>query len=545
MLSLVIELVQLVIEIGSSEGAQGDADYLLKLLLLGSLPWYPQNTAAIEETRMLPCLERIGELIEQSRHRGGKAMLLRESSWVLPYLNSLILGAVGCKTLPRVFSFAALPAVRASKDYFIKSLPSLNATAADVHAALENQRIIAAFHTYGGVALDQDVSPGAGAFGEVSEPLWDEQAIKDYLNGVRPLEPLDRWVLRQLFDSIIHAFRHTHELCADALLRLPVVHDQFELELIDYVFSEMLRQPRNLTTPSLFYFRLLQSLVSKQNTLVRLVHETFHRLVMRTCSWDLSALEIASRFFAFWFSGGSGVSDVWALFDFSRWTPEAVRLNWANTWARFGHKLLCVADFLENHGSSDALIEDQLPKALCHFLNDSLWRLSQLIVPDALRVRLPPSLQNFVPRTPMASASNCDVDALQASGNEPVEYHLFRRVLLYRFDSDAHRQEHLNRLEAFLRHHLLDKPPLSMLPSEAVIDFLRFNDALHKKPLGQAALTTEVSKEQPAVVKPECQHQIEENKVFVKQEERKLFFVTYICVLLSATFRFFSSQRLC
>lgn len=513
-----VQLIQLVVEMGASEDAQGDADYVAKSLLLGSLPWLSRGSA---DTSVARCVDRLIAFVEESCTRDGRGLLLREALCVLPFLSSLSSGwGVSCKTLPRVLSAAAIPVVKvADQQYCVASIPSIRLVASDVRAALSRERVAAALRADGGFSLDVNCL-GGGAWGARHRPLWDDTFIAQHLGGVRPLEPLDRWVLRQLFESIIYAFRHTHALCAEALLRLPVAHDQFELELVDCVFAEMLRAPRSLEPCPIFYFRLLQSLVANQKSILPLVHDAIYRLVLRTSQWDPHVLATASQFFAFWFSGGSGIPNVWAEFDFSLWTPDVVNRSWCAAWVPFGHVLISLADVFEDE--QEALIEEQLPQALCQFLGDSFNRLSQLVAPDALRARLPQSLVGFVPRsTDVGTLTSGDDRGSAARSKDRVtleEYSFLRRVFLHRFESEAHRKAHTRRLVCFIQTYLVNKPRLALPPCDVIVEFLR--SVPSSEPVVSAATAPEDTS-MTDLVKPEEGEDAEAGTVeaFVKRED--------------------------
>ncbi|CBZ56151.1 putative nuclear cap binding protein [Neospora caninum Liverpool] len=120
-----------------------------------------------------------------------------------------------------------------------------------------------------------------------------------------PLSPHDRWILEDHFLTILHNFRDNVTLCAEALLRVPVDHDQFDYVLVECLFSAMLRLPRaplatDVEDTSFFVTRVFQRVCQMQNSLVGVVEAGLTSLLKHAAHLDFQSMRVLADFFAYW-----------------------------------------------------------------------------------------------------------------------------------------------------------------------------------------------------------------------------------------------------
>jgi hypothetical protein len=485
---LISQIVQLVEELIVAEDAQGDADFLVKVLLMGSLPWFPCSNDNGADALSSQCIERLIELYEGDAEQDGRhRFLLRDCKNILLELRHYFSTPKKIKTLPRILASANLPLVPDQIDYLITSIHPLQLTASNLRIALGKCRLNAFFLAEGDAQLDQHLGlPCSSAYGVCFENLWDHTALCRHLNGVRPLDTLDCWVLRQLFESVVHAFSDTHTLCAEALLRLPVAHDQFEVELVNFIFGEMLRQPSCLHPVPLFFYRVIQSLAMYQASLVPLIHDAIHLIVQKNCKWDFQILKTFTKFVALWLTGGSQLSVMFEQANINRWSSTHVQCHWLSEWAPYGH--IMTRCYFEDP-STDTVIEETFPESLCEFLTQLMCDLSDIVTLDVLKINLPKAFVYFLPN------KKIDPNTLSADTFDKLyEYQMLKNVVCHKFETEARRLIHLQRLEAFVRSYLLDKSYLADPVHEKIISFIRGTSHNSKKQqtLDEQLIKTEV-----------------------------------------------------
>ncbi|KEP60774.1 UNVERIFIED_CONTAM: hypothetical protein HHA_249610 [Hammondia hammondi] len=120
-----------------------------------------------------------------------------------------------------------------------------------------------------------------------------------------PLSPHDRWILEDHFLTILHSFNDNVTLCAEALLRVPVDHDQFDYVLTECLFSAMLRLPHaplaaDAAEASFFVTRVIQRVCQMQNSLVGVVEAGLTSLLKHAAQFDFQSMRVLADFFAYW-----------------------------------------------------------------------------------------------------------------------------------------------------------------------------------------------------------------------------------------------------
>jgi len=122
----------------------------------------------------------------------------------------------------------------------------------------------------------------------------------------------DRWLLESLILSIMEHFGEDIEECSKQILRIPVLHEQFEPVVVETIFSQMLRLPTPPLLP-LFYSRVLMSLVEKQVTIKDHVDKAFHTLAQNAQDLDEECLEVLAEAFAYHLMH-NGYKAEWSVF---------------------------------------------------------------------------------------------------------------------------------------------------------------------------------------------------------------------------------------
>ncbi|ESS34401.1 putative nuclear cap-binding protein [Toxoplasma gondii VEG] len=120
-----------------------------------------------------------------------------------------------------------------------------------------------------------------------------------------PLSPHDRWILEDHFLTLLYSFRDNVTLCAEALLRVPVDHDQFDYVLVECLFSAMLRLPHaplaaDAADASFFVTRVIQRACQMQNSLVGVVEASLTSLLKHAAQFDFQSMRVLADFFAYW-----------------------------------------------------------------------------------------------------------------------------------------------------------------------------------------------------------------------------------------------------
>ncbi|PFH38061.1 hypothetical protein BESB_004020 [Besnoitia besnoiti] len=126
-----------------------------------------------------------------------------------------------------------------------------------------------------------------------------------------PLSLHDRWILEDHFSTILRNFRDNVTLCAEALLRVPVDHEQFEFVLVECLFSAMLRLPHapspgDVSETPFFITRVLHRVCQMQNLLVGVTEAGLTSLLKHAAHFDFQALRVLADFFAYWLNVWEG-----------------------------------------------------------------------------------------------------------------------------------------------------------------------------------------------------------------------------------------------
>lgn len=134
----------------------------------------------------------------------------------------------------------------------------------------------------------------------------------------------DRWVLEDYILLTIDMFGRDVDECAKQILKIPVLHPQFEAITIETVFSQLLRLPSPPWLP-LFYSRLLEMITEKQASTRKLVEQSYGSLIARAQDLDEECLEVLAEAFAYHLMHNSYQTD-WTLFAVDTVTVQAQRL---------------------------------------------------------------------------------------------------------------------------------------------------------------------------------------------------------------------------
>jgi len=108
----------------------------------------------------------------------------------------------------------------------------------------------------------------------------------------------DRWVLENYILMTIEMFGRDVDECAKHILSIPVMHSQFEIIVVETVFSQMLRLPSPPSLP-LFYSRLLEAMMDKQNSTKAIVEHCYRTLIDRAPDMDDECLEVLAEAHAY------------------------------------------------------------------------------------------------------------------------------------------------------------------------------------------------------------------------------------------------------
>ncbi|PHJ24669.1 nuclear cap-binding protein [Cystoisospora suis] len=111
--------------------------------------------------------------------------------------------------------------------------------------------------------------------------------------------------------TILHSFKGNINLCAEALLRIPVDHPQFDYILIECLFSAMLRLPtkvlpEDLEESSFFLTRVLHRISQMQNSLVSIIETSLTSLLNHASQFDFQTMRVVADFFGYWLAVWDG-----------------------------------------------------------------------------------------------------------------------------------------------------------------------------------------------------------------------------------------------
>lgn len=218
----------------------------------------------------------------------------------------------------------------------------------------------------------------------VQIPLSSPRLMKTQDDGADDdLSLHDRWVLEDYLVTTIEMFGRDVEECTKQVLRIPVFHPQFETILVEMIFLQMLRLPSPNQLP-LFYSRLLETVMQKQDTTRPLVKQCFKALIQRAPDLDEEGLDVLSEAFAYHLMLNGYEAD-WSLFTGDNVSDPALR-----------------------------------------FVRRTLERLQRLSFHQNLLHRLPEALHVYVPPEPLA-----------ATGLAPQEKGEYVRMLSFAKIKDA------------------------------------------------------------------------------------------------------------
>lgn len=142
-------------------------------------------------------------------------------------------------------------------------------------------------------------------------------------DGGEALPGHDRWLLEDFIVCTIEAFAKDVEECAKQLLRFPFMHSHFEAAVIETIFSQMLRLPSPPFLP-LFYSRLLQAIVDKENSTLDAVNKGFSALFEKIADLDEESFEVLAEAWAYHLINQSYKAD-WEPFSGEKASPQAKR----------------------------------------------------------------------------------------------------------------------------------------------------------------------------------------------------------------------------
>jgi len=168
----------------------------------------------------------------------------------------------------------------------------------------------------------------------------------------------DRWVLEDYILLTIEKFGKDVEECSKQLLRIPILHPHFEPIMVEILFSQMMRLPTPALLP-LFYYRLLESIMDKQESTKPVVESAYKALCEKASELDEECLDILAEGFAYHLMQNGYKHD---------WTP---------------------------------LTRDSVSVQAQRFLRRTLERLQRLSFHQNLLHRMPEALHVYVPPEPL------------------------------------------------------------------------------------------------------------------------------------------------
>jgi len=171
----------------------------------------------------------------------------------------------------------------------------------------------------------------------------------------------DRWILEDYILLTVEMFGRDVEECGKQILRIPVLHPQFDAIAIETVFSMLLRLPSPQMLP-LFYSRLLEVMADNQKSMVPFIEQAFSVLFQKTSDLDEECLEVLAEAFAF----------------------HLMHSNYSTDWGLFT--------------GENVAVQSQ------RFLRQALERLQRLSFHQNLRHRLPEAVQVYMPPEPLAAS---------------------------------------------------------------------------------------------------------------------------------------------
>ncbi|CAK9082309.1 unnamed protein product, partial [Durusdinium trenchii] len=122
----------------------------------------------------------------------------------------------------------------------------------------------------------------------------------------------DRWVLEDYLLLVVEMFAQDIEECSKQILRIPVLHYDFEAITVEILFSQLLRLPTPVRLP-LFYCRVLEACAEKQSTMRKLIQEAFQSLFCKLSDMDEDCIDVLAEAFACHLAGNGYQAD-WSIF---------------------------------------------------------------------------------------------------------------------------------------------------------------------------------------------------------------------------------------
>eukprot|EP00438_Fugacium_kawagutii_P030364 Skav223247 [mRNA] locus=scaffold2231:483577:485202:+ [translate_table: standard] len=166
------------------------------------------------------------------------------------------------------------------------------------------------------------------------------------------LTAADRWVVEDYILLVLEMFAQDVQECSKQILRIPVMHPDFEAIAVETIFSQLLRLPVPTFLP-LFYCRLLEACAEKQNSMVKLIDEAFQSLFRKLSEMDDQSLDQLAEIFACHLANTSYQTD-WKIFVGEDVNPQT---------QHFARRAL---DCLQQLSEYQTMLS-RLPQAMCKY----------------------------------------------------------------------------------------------------------------------------------------------------------------------------------
>ena len=149
-------------------------------------------------------------------------------------------------------------------------------------------------------------------------PLMSARLLTEAHEG--ELSPAERWVLEDYILLVVEMFAEDVQECSRQVLRIPVLHPDFEAIAVETLFSQMLRLPSPSYLP-LFYCRLLEACAEKQDSMIKQIEQTFQSLFRKVSDMDDECLDQLAEMFACHLANTAYQAD-WKIFAGDEVTPQ-------------------------------------------------------------------------------------------------------------------------------------------------------------------------------------------------------------------------------
>ena len=130
----------------------------------------------------------------------------------------------------------------------------------------------------------------------------------------------ERWVVEDYILLVVEMFAQDVQECSKQILRIPVLHPDFEAIAVETLFSQLLRLPAPSFLP-LFYCRLLEACAEKQTSMVKLIDEAFQSLFRKLADMDDQCLDQLAEIFACHLANTAYQAD-WKIFAGEAVNPQ-------------------------------------------------------------------------------------------------------------------------------------------------------------------------------------------------------------------------------